>query len=254
MNKTRNSNEGSSIVMSSLVDQLCAIERLGDVYEKKRRLKELKERIEGVDTRTYDDIMDRIAQQDLLVDGLLDTEDEGSRPEEVVGDIDDLLRGMTLDDGGEEEVGKAKVVYVKPGRRYKRVVRQGGGGGVQLVKHRGGSACSGDDVHGGVGPSNHGTCDDDNKMMGEDKDEDEEKKRYGMVNKNTLEGNTMSTKKNVLLSVDIPVAGDVLVKAANRGDGVGLGNGSSGSTHACDVVDVRRNGGESSGDESSDGS
>lgn len=244
---------------NNVLDQLCAIERLGDVYEKKRRLKELKELVlrgsdggEFIDSNKYDDILDRIRRQeedtDIAVAGLLDTEEVDGRsvPEEVVGDIDDLLQGMTLDDGDSHvdvvATEKEKVVYVKPGRRYTRVVRQGGGRG-QVVKHHGGSACSGDDEYaangGGVGPSNTRS----QETVSED--EDEEKKRYYMTNENN--------RKTNVLSVDIPVAGDVLAKAANRVDGIGVyhvGGGSSGSTHACDVVDVQGNGGESSGDES----
>lgn len=186
-------------------DQYRRVCEIGDVSEKKKRLTRLVLEIEesnhgASEYSSYTGLVDQVRQAVEMC---------GEDQEEGVGDIDDLLGGLTLNDKGRDE----KHIRLRPGRRYKKVVRKNLGGSgkgctVVSVQHRDAGSDADDVVQGTVSVSS----------------EDEEKKRYAIHPK-------METR----LNVEIPVSTEVVARAAAALDRDGTSQTTSGSTKACGI-------------------
>ena len=185
-------------------DQFRRICDIGDVCDKKKQLArlvlEVEQETKHSASSSYTGLVDRVRQAVEMCGG----EDQ----EEGVGDIDDLLGGLTLSDNGRDE----KHIRLRPGRRYKKVVRKNLGGRgkgctVVSVQDRDAGSDADDVVQGTVSVSS----------------EDEEKKRYAIHSK-------MDTR----LKVEIPVSAEVVARAAAALDrDGGMSQTTSGSTKAC---------------------
>lgn len=184
---------------------------IGDVCERKKRLtrlvlevEEMRSTQEASEYSSYTRLVDRVRQAVAMC---------GEDQEEVVGDIDDLLGGLTLNDVGRDE----KHIRLRPGRRYKKVVRKnlgGSGKGCTVVsaQHRDAGSDADDVV-----PVRRGTV----SMSSED----EEKKRYAI-----------HPKMDTRLKVEIPVSTEVIVRAAAALDRDRTSQTTtSGSTKACGI-------------------
>ena len=265
--------------LDQLEAQLDAIRKLGDVYEKKRRIERLIDSCEGVQESempapAWKELQRHRATLVSLLEALPTSvmDDGGGQVvgggNEVIGEtLDELFGGLNL---MEDREGPAtspplstpaggftegtKVVELKPGRQYRKVVRKNGGREDGVVVHvKGGArgrhpesldATSADekededvgDARGALTGGPHG-------MAGTQADVDDtdaarlEAARYG-----DGPGNRGSTKPCVV--VEIPVDGEVLARAAAgaaRGrQGEASPSSSGGSTRAV----VGRNGGD----------
>lgn len=239
---TNEAHHDTRAYYESLFKKTC---ELGDIYEKKKRLVKLSVELEGLighdeglggslgDTsETFDvisllDRVRRVADECHVSLGDSIAEEPGAlghTQEEGVGDIDELLGGLTLNTAGsalQDSHQRQKHVFVRPGRRYKKVVRKtpgnGGGGVVVTAREHDAESDVDDDVVAGVGAGG----------MLVTSSEDEEKKRYFGQQK---DGGAV--KKNDDLKVEIPVSTDVLAQAIAH-DCLGASPVTSGSTRAC---------------------
>jgi hypothetical protein len=197
---------------------------LGDVYEKKKRLVTLARELEDwrimIDKEDHhqhhlDGILDRVKYVSERCGEDIDERDDTNLQGEVVGDIDELLGGLSLEGKGSSLHQQQKQVHVRPGRRYKKVVRKNNPGnakGVAIVRDQLGDAGSDADDH----------VPEEKALYVAESSEDEEKRRY--------------VKKDSVLKVDIPVSTDVLVQAAAFARAGEISPATSGgSTKACGV-------------------
>lgn len=247
----------SSNNWNCLVDQLNRIDALGDVYEKKKRLRRIivqldafydgirdcrsdpaVGRIDPVDVKRIVDKAKQDEEDIHIAEGELEDDGDSERRVpvnlEVVGDIDDLLGGLTLgDDDGPTHVQETTVQRRPvPGRRFKKVVRASGKQRRQVPARQ-----DIDDDTGSVDGDHAGmpTRDDDDTT-------DEEAKRYAVP----VSGRTR-------LTVDIPIQHEVIAQAQQRDPMAGHDRGSSGSTHAhCGARHVHNTDGISSSYDSDD--
>ena len=218
---------------TSVVDK---IRRLGDIYEKKRRLEGLKEAcMEAEETQMSIDAGARLRNYRSLIQAELDRlpalDVQGSAgTREVTGEtLDALFTGLQIDSGNcrpdeREENANVKHVEVKPGRQYRKVVRRNldGKNTPVIVHHRNPKdmldATSADEKNDG---------DEDVSVSSED----DEAARYGIKINGTKKNN--DTK---LATLEIPISEDVLAKAAATGAQrparPGSASSSGGSTHA----------------------
>lgn len=254
------STTDSSTRWNCLVHQLDTIEALGDVYVKKKRLRKIIVELEAlydglchasdpslgglVDPVSVKRIIDKAKQdeediqiaENELVEEEVDDERRGFG-QEVVGDIDDLLGGLTLRDDNDTKDILATQRRPVAGRRYKKVVRASGRQRRQPLATR--------DVNDDTDGSVDGCPEDDMPTTrGEDDTTDEEAKRYAVPES----GRTR-------LTVEIPIQHEVLAQAQQRDPMAGHDRGSSGSTHAhCGVHHVHNADGVSSTSYDSDDS
>jgi len=144
----------------------------------------------------------------------IDIDEDDGNDDEVVGDIDELLGGLSLEATGPPE--SVKQIHLRPGRRYKKVVRKNPGKGTAaIVPAQLGDAGSDAEDHVPEGAQDVAVS-----------SEDEERRRYGV--------HTTSNKTS--LKVEIPVSREVLVQAAAAcGSGGQMSPPTSGSTKACGI-------------------
>ena len=163
--------------------------------------------------RTIDEILDRVKHAAEVCD--IDLEEEDGDDDEVVGDIDELLGGLSLEATGPPQ--SVKQIHLRPGRRYKKVVRKNPGkGNAAIVPAQLGDAGSDAEDHVPEGHTQDVAV----------SSEDEERRRYGEQ--------TVNNKAS--LKVEIPVSREVLVQAAAACGREGqMSPPTSGSTKACGI-------------------
>jgi hypothetical protein len=111
---------------SSTLDEVCI---LGDLYEKRRRLKDLKESLDmalvGTMSHEGDLMRERIQSElDRLPEPCLADAPADSALVEGVGEtLDALFTGLCIGSENAVDAKDVKLVEVKPGRQYRKVIR-----------------------------------------------------------------------------------------------------------------------------------
>ena len=255
--------------MLGLASQIEVLRKLGDVYEKRRRVEELIRACEDAEELEHEtsyaaelaELREMICSSELRHVVLEDPPVSSLRaaPEDVGETLDELFGGLDLATAGATgattgamtgapAMRATKVVELKPGRQYRKAVRKHGGRtDTTVVQPAALDATSADERE---DEELEELEDRANGMTGADSKKDSEADyraleaaRYGGGDAN-LDGNPNGNVKGL---GEIPVAGDVLARAAGAGAGAGAARGggqasdsSGGSTHAV----VGRNRGE----------
>lgn len=243
-----------------LASQIEVLRKLGDVYEKRRRVEELIRACEDAEELEHEtsyaaelaELREMICSSELRHVVLEDPPASSLRaaPEDVGETLDELFGGLDLTTAGATgattdapAMRATKVVELKPGRQYRKAVRKHGGrADTTVVQPATLDATSADEredeeleeledrANGMTGADSKKDSDADYRAL--------EAARYGGGDAN-LDGTPDGNAKGLR---EIPVAGDVLARAAGAGarGGGQASDSSGGSTHAV----VGRNRGE----------
>jgi len=250
----------SAMSLLGLASQIEVLRKLGDVYEKRRRVEELIRACEDAEELEHEtsyaaelaELREMICSSELRHVVLEDPPASSLRaaPEDVGETLDELFGGLDLTTAGATgattdapAMRATKVVELKPGRQYRKAVRKHGGrADTTVVQPATLDATSADEredeeleeledrANGMTGADSKKDSDADYRAL--------EAARYGGGDAN-LDGNPNGNAKGLR---EIPVAGDVLARAAGAGarGGGQASDSSGGSTHAV----VGRNRGE----------
>lgn len=210
------------------------IQEVGDVYAKRTRFTRLAGELEALkreqarsggpdEVRAIDRMLDKVKYAVEMCDDQISTivEQQETPGQEEVGDIDDLLGGLTLDAEGpprhQQQQSMVKQICVRPGRRYKKAIRKNpanNGNHTAVISSRLRDAES--DAEDEDSP-HRGRRD---TVVASLEEEDEEGKRYRNVD----------VMGKDVLKVDIPVNTAVVAQALDKEQ---MSPGTSGSTRAC---------------------